>query len=373
MKQVRLRELGVIVLFLATVELASIPWVSSGSHSIPSAKDQDRLDEKRAIDSDPARHFFGVYDGHGDRTVDVAGVVRDTVGSAFIEHMRDDIQPLTAIQRALELAEKTVSSPLYEKGGTTAVNAYVDGSKLYISNVGDSRAVIGRRDKNERFYAYQPLPDHALENEKERERLSKIGAKVRTRGCFTHNIYNHSAQDDWVCPQEGEHDLALELYGMRFTRSIGDAWFKKRANEDIGNSNNVILATPQIASIDVTGRDAFVILASDGVWESSIAQPISNDEAVGIVARSLANYSDKARAARMAARELALTAQRRWGGDDIAVVVVVFDWRPYMQRIAEGLAIDSVGTALVGAALRERLLPVHSSSEDTSAVSEDID
>ena len=55
--------------------------------------------------------------------------------------------------------------------GSCAVVAYLDGSDLYVANTGDSRAVLGVRDKNGGWSAKALTDDHQPSNPKEMERL----------------------------------------------------------------------------------------------------------------------------------------------------------------------------------------------------------
>ena len=61
-------------------------------------------------------------------------------------------------------------------GGCTAVLAVIANKKLYVANVGDSRAVIirERRDTGT-LYAEQLSVDHSVDNEEELSRLVSLG------------------------------------------------------------------------------------------------------------------------------------------------------------------------------------------------------
>ena len=60
-------------------------------------------------------------------------------------------------------------------GGCTAVVAVVCGNKLYVANVGDSRAVVVYQTPNGALETLQLSTDHDVRNEDELKRLEKLG------------------------------------------------------------------------------------------------------------------------------------------------------------------------------------------------------
>jgi Serine/threonine protein phosphatase len=62
--------------------------------------------------------------------------------------------------------------------GTTVVVALVFSGRLYVANVGDSRALLCRTDSNGVLRVVQLSVDHDLRNEDELLRLSQLGLDV---------------------------------------------------------------------------------------------------------------------------------------------------------------------------------------------------
>ena len=60
-------------------------------------------------------------------------------------------------------------------GGCTAVVAVVCGNKLYVANVGDSRAVLVYQTPNGALETLQLSTDHSVDNKEELKRLEKLG------------------------------------------------------------------------------------------------------------------------------------------------------------------------------------------------------
>ena len=63
--------------------------------------------------------------------------------------------------------------------GTTAIVCYFHGTDLYVSNIGDSRAIIGARRGN-KVVAFPLSHDQTPFRRDERERCKMAGAIVRT-------------------------------------------------------------------------------------------------------------------------------------------------------------------------------------------------
>lgn len=64
--------------------------------------------------------------------------------------------------------------------GTNAVVALVYGGRLYVANVGDSRALLCKTDSNQVLRVVQLSVDHDLRNEDELLRLSHLGLDVNS-------------------------------------------------------------------------------------------------------------------------------------------------------------------------------------------------
>ena len=60
-------------------------------------------------------------------------------------------------------------------GGCTAVIAIVTNNRLYVANVGNSRAMLIYQRANGNFFAEQLSIDHTVENEDEMNRLEALG------------------------------------------------------------------------------------------------------------------------------------------------------------------------------------------------------
>lgn len=179
--------------------------------------------------------------------------------------------------------------------GTTAVTLIKQGRDLVIGNVGDSRAVLGTRDKDDSLIAVQLTVDLKPSLPAEAERIRKCRGRV-----FALHDEPEVARV-WL-PNNDSPGLAM-------ARAFGDFCLK-----DFG-----LISVPDISYRRITEKDEFVVLATDGIWDV-----LSNKEVVDIVASAPARSS--------AARFLVESAVRAWRYkyptskiDDCAVVCLFFD------------------------------------------------
>eukprot|EP00158_Paraphelidium_tribonemae_P004348 Partr_v1_DN26703_c0_g1_i2_m8486 putative -phosphatase len=166
--------------------------------------------------------------------------------------------------------------------GAVSTVAVVHHDHLFIANTGDVRGVMGSSDKTRKFTSRALSIDHTASNEDEVKRI-----------CAEH-------------PKEAQSTLLYRnriLGGLMPTRAFGDAsykWFTSQLQElgvsclkngngevakhmrPIPNSKTppYVTAKPEMFHYKLLDEDQFIILATDGLWDS-----ISNDEAVDFVSR----------------------------------------------------------------------------------------
>ncbi|KAG6607131.1 putative protein phosphatase 2C 33 [Cucurbita argyrosperma subsp. argyrosperma] len=179
--------------------------------------------------------------------------------------------------------------------GTTAVTMVKQGQDLVIGNVGDSRAVLGTRDKDDSLVAIQLTVDLKPNLPAEAERIRKCRGRV---------FALHDEPDVprvWL-PNSNSPGLAM-------ARAFGDFCLK-----DFG-----LISVPEISYRRLTEKDEFIVLATDGIWDV-----LSNKEVVNVVASAPKRST--------AARTLVETAVKAWKYkyptskiDDCAVVCLFLD------------------------------------------------
>ncbi|KAM2892862.1 hypothetical protein COP2_010966 [Malus domestica] len=179
--------------------------------------------------------------------------------------------------------------------GTTAVTLIKQGRDLFIGNVGDSRAVLCTRDRDDTLSAIQLTVDLKPSLPAEAERIWKCRGRV------------FALQDE---PEVARVWLPYnDSPGLAMARAFGDFCLK-----DFG-----LISVPDVSYRRLTEKDEFIVLATDGIWDV-----LSNKEVVDVIATAPARPS--------AAQALVETAVRAWRQkyptskvDDCAVVCLFLD------------------------------------------------
>jgi len=281
--------------------------------------------------------LFAVFDGHGDKGHDCALFAKQKLHSYLAQNIKkqraaSNAARLRAMEANGEAKPKNAFHPSswpylgvreYEKAcraahlqcnkamhdakkvkdsmsGTTAISVGFHAGRVTISNVGDSRAVLGYRSGNEETDSTTPAEEEKKEisdesdwehnnitnrnnrgagklmaiplsedqtpyRKDERDRLKKAGARI----CSIDQMEGIAPMhEDW-----GEVDLGVDIDeegdpprvwckdhdypGTAFSRSLGDT-----VGEDIG-----VNAEPEILTKDITKGDEILVIASDGIFE----------------------------------------------------------------------------------------------------------
>ncbi|KAF8780674.1 hypothetical protein HU200_001277 [Digitaria exilis] len=253
--------------------------------------------------------FCGVFDGHGPNGHLVAKRVRDvlpvklsanlgrngTASGGTIPHRVEDTDASleneengdhpewfpalrASFLRAFYVMDRDLKSHrnidcLFS--GTTAVTVIKQGQNLIIGNLGDSRAILSTRDKDNNLVAVQLTVDLKPNIPSEAERIRQ------RRGRIFSLPDEPSVARVWL--------PTFNSPGLAMARSFGDFCLK----------NYGIISMPDVTYHRITEKDEFVVLATDGVWDV-----LSNDEVVSIISKAPSQVS--------AARFLVESAQRTW-------------------------------------------------------------
>jgi protein phosphatase 1G len=142
--------------------------------------------------------------------------------------------------------EGIIRENLFDFIGSTAVITLIRGNELYVSNAGDSRAILCRNG-----VAHELSRDHKPESPRERSRIENAGGKVSIVG---------------PCHRVD--------FGLNLSRALGDFLYKR--NTDLPASHQKITAVPEIVKETITEDDEFIILGCDGVFELLSNQQVVN-------------------------------------------------------------------------------------------------
>ncbi|KAL3626187.1 hypothetical protein CASFOL_029736 [Castilleja foliolosa] len=236
----------------------------------PDKENQDGYCIRTCLKGNPNLHFFGVFDGHG-----LCGAQCSTfIKHRLVEKLSDDPALLDDPINAYSSAFLATNDELHSNSdiddsmsGTTAITGLVIGDKLYVANVGDSRAVLAVKEED-RVVARDLSIDQTPFRKDECERVKACGARVlsvdQVEGIKDPRIQSWGDEETdgndpprlWV--QDGMYP------GTAFTRSVGDSMAEK-----IG-----VVADPEVSTVQLTGDNPFFVVASDGVFEFLSSQTV---------------------------------------------------------------------------------------------------
>lgn len=222
--------------------------------------------------------------------------------SAELEETEKQVEIFQALKESFLKAFKVMDRELRMQrkidcfcSGTTAVTLVKRGHYVVIGNVGDSRAVLGTRDKDGSLIAVQLTVDLKPSIPAEAERIRRCRGRV-----FALKDEPEVARV-WL-PNNDSPGLAM-------ARALGDFCLK----------NFGLISVPDLSCLCLSEKDEFIILATDGIWDV-----LSNKEVVEIVASAPARSS--------ASRALVEYAVRAWRHkyptskvDDCAAVCLFLD------------------------------------------------
>ncbi|KAL3622734.1 hypothetical protein CASFOL_032029 [Castilleja foliolosa] len=282
----------------------SSKYISMFSQQGRKGINQDAMTVWESFLGDRDTFFCGVFDGHGPSGHTVARYIRDVLpaklssslckksglgesnGFAEIFEINNDNynnnpQFLSWKARIIkcfhEMDEELEADASIESycSGTTSVTVFKKGEHLIMANIGDSRAILCKRDKNNELLSEQLTVDLKPNLPDEMERIKSCQGRVLAMDEEPKVFRIWMPDQD--CP------------GLAMARAFGDFCLK-----DYG-----LISTPNVTYRKLTNNDEFVVLATDGIWDV-----LSNDEVVRIVA--------SARKRSMAAKLLVDEAVRAW-------------------------------------------------------------
>jgi len=236
--------------------------------------------------------YYAVFDGHGGVRASkfAANQLHVNLEQKFpkgpVPHIEKEIKrTMTEVFKKTDeefLKQASKSKPSW-KDGTTAVVVLALQNILYIANLGDSKAILCRYNKQSGKHVCIPLSmDHSPTDYKERMRIQKAGGSVR----------------------DGRVMGVIEV-----SRSIGDGQYKALG----------ICSVPDIKRCQLTDDDTFILLACDGLWKV-----FTSEEVVDIVLNSKKdNKKEKGSEIcyETACNKLVNEAIRKYSGDNVTVVI----------------------------------------------------
>lgn len=237
-----------------------------------------------------------VFDGHvGDQASEY---MKNNITRVITKEIQESKSMYSALYNTIKRLEygfsgegyKTTNSNAYKKkleklpdiAGTTCVIAVIDSKdhKLYIANVGDSRALLVRQN-DKKHSVYQITQDHNMD---------VIGSNNLNKFKKDSSAYVSSGYLWTKISDKGQH-------GLNVTRTLGDPLFKGRFNPLIIESDEVYDIIPWQPDIFcyVLKTNDLIILGSDGIYNflsnSDVARAALKGGADEVTSQALKNHS----------------------------------------------------------------------------------
>ncbi|MBA0590340.1 probable protein phosphatase 2C 46 [Gossypium raimondii] len=284
------------------------------------------------LESGPYGTFVGIYDGHGGP--ETSRYINDHL----FQHLKrftteQQSMSVDVIKKAYQATEDGFFSlvtkqwpmnPQIAAVGSCCLVGVVCNGTLYIANVGDSRAVLGRLVKaTGEVLAIQLSSEHNVAIESVRQEMHSLHPDDSHIVVLKHNVWRVKGL-------------------IQISRSIGDVYLKKAEfnREPLYQKFRlrqpfrmpILSSEPSVSMHELQPHDQFLIFASDGLWEH-----LSNQGAVDIVQNHPRNGSAR-RLVKVALQEAAKKREMRYSDlkkidrgvrrhfhDDITVIVVFLD------------------------------------------------
>ncbi|KAL8143233.1 hypothetical protein V2J09_016265 [Rumex salicifolius] len=308
---------------------------SYGEYSMAVVQANCFLEDQGQVLASPSTTFAGIFDGHGGPDAsrfinrNIFSILQNFMleqGGLSVDVMRKTCEA-TEGQFIRLVRKEWLMNPRIALCGSCCLFAAISDNNLYIANVGDSRAVLGRKVYEGGMFsppvvvAERLTTDHNVGDEDVRKEVRALhsdesGIVVYTRGCW-------------------------RIKGIiQVSRSIGDIYLKypefSKIYMQFGSSaplkRAVITAKPSVSVRKLESDDLFLILASDGLWENLSDQRateiVYRSPRVGIAERlARAAIEEAARKRGLRYEDLSLLDRglRRHIHDDITVIVIYFD------------------------------------------------
>ncbi|OVA13070.1 Protein phosphatase 2C (PP2C)-like domain [Macleaya cordata] len=317
---------------------------SLGEFSIAVVQANEIIEDHSQVEIGRNATFVGVYDGHGGpeasrfvrdhlflhlmRLARENGTIsKDVLGSAF---SATEDAFLTLVRRTCAI------KPLIAAVGSCCLVGVIWKGMLYVANVGDSRAIIGRLGRCNKIIAEQLTSDHNASMEEVRQELRSLHPDDSHIVVLKHGVWRVKGI-------------------IQVSRSIGDAYLKRpefsldpsfprfRLAEPLRRP--VLTAEPSIYTRAICPQDKFLVFASDGLWEhmtnQEVVEIVYNYPRTGIARRLVKTaLSEAGRKRQMRYDDLKKVdkGNRRHFHDDITVVVIFID----QEVLENNLAIPEV-------------------------------
>jgi len=236
------------------------------------------------IKSWPKISYFSIFDGHGGE--ECSEFLKDN----YLKYLVDNKNFPYDIKQSMIEAFKDIEEEFFklkckdtleesDKSGSCALVAVIFDNKIYIANIGDSRAIMSI---NEGTKIKQLTVDHKPDNLIEFERAMKNGSKIylddnddpdRDVSKIKFIKDKHDLEKKKELKQNSDEDKIFRVYpsDLAVMRTVGDIKAKKK---EFGGNPGTIINYPDIFVIDINSNDDFIVMGCDGIFDDLSNQEI---------------------------------------------------------------------------------------------------
>ena len=236
------------------------------------------------IKSWPKISYFSIFDGHGGE--ECSEFLKDN----YLKYLVDNKNFPYDIKQSMIEAFKDIEEEFFklkckdtleesDKSGSCALVAVIFDNKIYIANIGDSRAIMSI---NEGTKIKQLTVDHKPDNLIEFERAMKNGSKIylddnddpnRDVSQIKFIKDKHDLEKKKELKQNSDEDKIFRVYpsDLAVMRTVGDIKAKKK---EFGGNPGTIINYPDIFVIDINSNDDFIVMGCDGIFDDLSNQEI---------------------------------------------------------------------------------------------------
>ena len=232
----------------------------------------------------PKMSFFAIFDGHGGETC--SEYLKNNYLNILVENKNFPFDIKTAIIESFEKVEEEIYNQNKGKklneidtSGSCALVSIITENKIYIGNIGDSRAIMSINNGNK---VKQLTNDHKPNNIKEYERITKNGGKVYVdddyledeQGKYNEKELKYILNKSEFEKYKGQKEVIFRHFpsDLAVMRSIGDLKAKKK---EYGGLTGNIIGVPDVFIYDYNASSDFMIMGCDGIFDD-----LSNEDIV---------------------------------------------------------------------------------------------
>ena len=234
----------------------------------------------------PKISYFGIFDGHGGE--ECSEFLKNNYMNYLIENanfpfdiklsMIESFQKIEDDFFKLKCKDNLEDS---DKSGSCALVSVIFDNKIYIANIGDSRAImsIGGGTKVRQLTA-----DQKPDNIKEFERALKNGSKIYLddnddpdRDESKIEFIKDKAELEKMkeIKENSKEEKIFRVYpsDLAVMRTVGDIKAKKK---EFGGIPGTIINIPEVYIFDINSSDDFIVMGCDGIFDDLSNQEIVN-------------------------------------------------------------------------------------------------